>query len=67
MRQRLNKARAFKQQECLAVLEIAKVCGLWFYAKTSIRQTQTKMLILVGFTVQHFNDNLKQSNKGEQP
>lgn len=50
MRQRLNKVRAFKQQERPAVLEIAKACGLWFYAQTNTN----KMPILAGFTVQHF-------------
>jgi hypothetical protein len=50
MKKRLNKAKKYKEQERLANLAIARA---WAYGYT-LRQPQTKALVLAGFTVQHF-------------
>jgi hypothetical protein len=50
MKQRLNKAKKYKEQERLANLAIARA---WAYGCT-LRQPQTKKPVLAGFTVQHF-------------
>jgi hypothetical protein len=50
MKQKLNKAKKYKEQERLANLAIASA---WARGCT-LRQPQTKALVLAGFTVQHF-------------
>jgi hypothetical protein len=50
MKQKLNKAKKYKEQERLANLAIASA---WARGCT-LRQPQTKGLVLAGFTVQHF-------------